>query len=77
MKKMDSIGSIIGSISSSTNIDSFHPHLKQKSDDNETVLEKFHCDTIVKLETGQTKNIQKLTTNDFLISTKQSPRYSG
>jgi hypothetical protein len=77
MRKMNSIGSIIGSISSSKNIDSFHPRLQQKSDDNETVLEKFHCDTIVKLETGQIKNIQKLTTNDFLISTKQSPRYSG
>jgi hypothetical protein len=43
----------------------------------EIVLEKFQYDTLVKLETGQIKNIQQLTTNDFLISTKQSPTYSG
>jgi hypothetical protein len=48
-----------------------------KTIDEEIVLDKFQYDTLVKLETGQTKNIQQLTTNDFLISTKQSPKYSG
>jgi hypothetical protein len=57
---------------------SFHPHLIQKSiNDDEIILEKFQSDTLVKLETGEIKNIQQLTTNDFLISTKQSPQYSG
>jgi len=57
---------------------SFHPHLIQKSiNDEESILEKFQSDTLVKLETGEIKNIQQLTTNDFLISTKQSPQYSG
>jgi hypothetical protein len=55
---------------------SFYPRLIQKSNDDEIILEKFQYDTLVKLETGQTKNIQQLTTNDFLISTKQSPQYS-
>ena len=52
-------------------------HSIQKRIDEEIVLEKFQYDTSVKLETGQIKNIQQLTTNDFLISTKQSPNYSG
>ncbi len=55
--------------------DSFQ--LTQKTMHEEIVLEKFQYDTLVKLETGQIKNIQQLTTNDFLISTKQSPTYSG
>jgi len=57
---------------------SFHPHLIEKRINNdEIILEKFQSDTLVKLETGEIKNIQQLTTNDFLISTKQSPQYSG
>jgi hypothetical protein len=44
---------------------------------DEIILEKFQSDTLVKLETGEIKNIQQLTTNDFLISIKQSPQYSG
>ncbi len=51
--------------------------LIQKRIDEDIILEKFQYDTSVKLETGQIKNIQQLTTNDFLISTKQSPIYSG
>jgi hypothetical protein len=55
---------------------SFHPRLIEKSIDEKIILEKFQYDKVVKLETGQTKPIQQLTTNDFLISTKQSPQYS-
>ncbi|CAF1263333.1 unnamed protein product [Adineta steineri] len=59
---------------------SFHqhnPYFIQKPNDDNIVLEKFQYDTLVKLETGETKNIQQLTTNDFLISTKQSQQYSS
>jgi len=59
--------------------DSFHQYnsrLIEKSNDDEIILEKFQYNTLVKLETGETKNIQQLTTNDFLISTKRSPQYS-
>ena len=51
--------------------------LDRKSKDDQIVLEKFQNNALVKLESGQLKNIQQLTTNDFLISTKQSPQYSG
>jgi len=54
----------------------YNPYLLQKSPDDEIVLEKFQYDTLVKLERGETKNIQQLTTNDFLLSTKQSAQYS-
>lgn len=40
------------------------------------LLKKFHHETMVTLETGEAKNIQNLTTNDFLTSAKQSPHYS-
>ncbi|UJR22612.1 hypothetical protein I4U23_025653 [Adineta vaga] len=59
---------------------SFHstnPYTIQKSTNDEMILDKFHYDTQVKLETGETKNIQHITTNDFLISTKQSQQYSN
>lgn len=56
--------------------DSYYPRLMPKSNNDEVVFEKFQYDTLVKLETGQTKNIQQLTTNDFLISMKQSQQYS-
>ncbi|CAF1434392.1 unnamed protein product [Adineta ricciae] len=49
----------------------------QKSTNDEIVLDKFHCDTQVKLGTGEMKNIQHMTSNDFLISSKQSQQYSS
>ena len=40
------------------------------------LLNKFHHDTVVNLETGESKPIQHLTTNDFLLSAKQNRRYA-
>jgi hypothetical protein len=53
----------------------YNPRLLQKTDD-EYILGKFQQDTLVHLETGESKNIQQLTTNDFLNSAKQSQQYS-
>jgi hypothetical protein len=39
-------------------------------------LGQFHSDTIVRLETGENKPIQQLTSHDFLLSAKQHERYS-
>jgi len=62
---------------------SFHQHnprLLEKPSfqqtDDEYILGKFHHDTLVNLDTGESKNIQQLTTNDFLISAKQNQQYS-
>ncbi|CAF3340747.1 unnamed protein product [Rotaria sp. Silwood2] len=55
----------------------YNPFLTQKSNDDEIVLEKFHHDTLIKLETGEKKNIQQLTSNDFIISAKQNQQYSS
>lgn len=54
----------------------FNPFSIQKPNDSETGLEKFHHDTIIKLETGEKKNIQQLTTHDFITSAKQNQQYS-
>jgi hypothetical protein len=59
--------------------DSFHRRnadLIKKSRADKVLLEKFQNDTLVKLETGEVKNIQQLTTNDFLSSAQQSDQYS-
>lgn len=63
---------------------SFHqysPRLLEKRSsqqtDDEYILGKFHHDTLVNLDSGETKNIQQLTTNDFLTSAKQSQQYSS
>ncbi|UJR26462.1 hypothetical protein I4U23_007792 [Adineta vaga] len=45
--------------------------------DDEIFLNKFHHETLVNLDSGEPKNIQKLTTNDFLTSAKQSQQYSS
>lgn len=58
---------------------SFHPnnpYAVQKPASDDVTLEKFQQDTPVKFETGETKKIQYITTNDFLISAKQSQHYS-
>lgn len=47
----------------------------QQTDDS-YILGKFHHDTLVNLETNETKNIQQLTTSDFLTSAKQNQQYS-
>ncbi|CAF2305778.1 unnamed protein product [Rotaria sp. Silwood2] len=64
--------------------DSFHqyyPHILQNSSHQQThdeiLLKKFHRDTLVNLDTGELKNIQQLTKNDFLKSAKQSHQYSS
>ncbi|CAF2146219.1 unnamed protein product [Rotaria magnacalcarata] len=44
---------------------------------DETLLKKFHRDTLVNLDTGESKNIQQLTKHDFLKSAKQSRQYSS
>ena len=44
--------------------------------DDEIQLRKFHHNTLVTLDTGELKNIQQLTTNDFLASAKQNGQYS-
>ena len=44
--------------------------------DDEIQLRKFHHNTLVALDTGEMKNIQQLTTNDFLASAKQNGQYS-
>ena len=58
----------------------YYPRLLQKPScqqtDDEIFLTKFHHDTLVKLDTGESKNIQQLTTNDFLTSAKRSNQYS-
>ena len=56
----------------------YHPrtYVRQNSTDDKILLGKFQYDTSVKLENGERKNIQQLTTNDFLSSTKQSQQYS-
>jgi hypothetical protein len=40
------------------------------------LLNKFRHDTVVSLETGESKPIQHLTTNDFLLSAKQNRQYA-
>ncbi|CAF0950560.1 unnamed protein product [Rotaria sordida] len=58
-----------------------YPHTLQKSLHHQThddiLLKKFHRDTLVTLDTGELKNIQQLTKNDFLKSAKQSHQYSS
>jgi hypothetical protein len=60
----------------------YYPRLLPKSlsscqqTDEEYILGKFHHDTLVSLDTGEAKNIQQLTTNDFLSSAKQNQQYS-
>ena len=58
----------------------YYPRILQKSSyqqrDEKTLLEKFHFDTSVNLDTGESKNIQQLTKNDFLQSAKQNRQYS-
>ena len=44
--------------------------------EDQLLLNKFHHDTVVSLETGESKPIQHLTTNDFLLSAKQNRRYA-
>lgn len=46
------------------------------TNDNDLFLNKFYHDTLVHLENNETKNIQHLTSNDFLVSAKQSSQYS-
>lgn len=62
---------------------SFHQYYPRSFDkassqsiNEEHILGKFHYDTVVQLETGESKNIQQLTTHDLLASAQQSPRYS-
>jgi hypothetical protein len=62
---------------------SFHqycPRLSQNPPyqqiDDEILLRKFRHDTLVHLDVGESKNIQELTTNDFLTSAKRSDQYS-
>ncbi|CAF3796506.1 unnamed protein product [Rotaria sp. Silwood1] len=55
----------------------YNAFLKQPSNNDDIILEKFHHDTLIKLETGEKKNIQQLTTNDFIISAKQNQQYSS
>ncbi|CAF3563086.1 unnamed protein product [Adineta steineri] len=45
--------------------------------DDEIFLTKFRQDTLVNLDSGEPKNIQQLTTNDFLTSAKRSRQYSS
>jgi len=47
------------------------------TNDNDLLLNKFYHDTLVHLENNETKNIQHLTSNDFLVSAKQSSQYSS
>ena len=47
-----------------------------EQNDDRILLTKFHHDTLVNLDSGESKNIQQLTTNDFLTSAKQSQQYS-
>jgi hypothetical protein len=54
----------------------FNSRSIENSSDEKILLEKFQHDISVKLETGEKKNIQHLTTNDFLSSAKQSQQYS-
>ncbi len=58
----------------------YYPRLLQKPScqqtDDEIFLTKFHHDTLVNLDAGESKNIQQLTTNDFLTSAKRSHQYS-
>lgn len=58
----------------------YHPRLLPKPagypTDDETLLSKFHHDTLVNLDSGEAKNIQQLTTNDLLTSAKRSQQYS-
>ena len=50
--------------------------LSSHKNDDEIFLTKFHQDTLVNLDSGEPKNIQQLTTNDFLTSAKRSRQYS-
>ncbi|CAF1175389.1 unnamed protein product [Rotaria magnacalcarata] len=54
-----------------------NPFSIQKPNDNESSLEKFHHDSLIILETGEKKNIQQLTTHDFITSAKQNQQYSS
>lgn len=44
--------------------------------ENDEFLRKFHHETSVTLENGSTKNIQSLSTDDFLLSARLSPKFS-
>jgi hypothetical protein len=52
------------------------PSSPSEQTDDKILLSKFHHDTLVNLDTGELKNIQQLTTNDFLTSAKQSQQFS-
>lgn len=54
---------------------SLHKSLYQQPDD-EILLKKFHRDTVVNLDAGESKKIQQLTEKDLLKSAKQSHQYS-
>lgn len=63
--------------------DSLHQYYSNRTEksshqlfDDEIILKKFHRDTFVNLDTGESKNIQQLTKNDLLKSAKQSHQYS-
>lgn len=50
--------------------------LSSHSSNEEHILGKFHYETLVQLDTGESKNIQQITTHDLVTSAQQSPRYS-
>lgn len=61
----------------------YYPRLQDKSSsqqqqqtDEQYLLGKFHHETVVHLDTGESKNIQQITSKDFLDSAKLSPYYS-
>jgi hypothetical protein len=66
----------------SSSFHQYNPRLIEKlssSDeqiDDKMLLTKFQHDTLVNLDSGELKNIQQLTTNDFITSAKQSQQYS-
>ncbi|CAF1006463.1 unnamed protein product [Adineta ricciae] len=53
------------------------PKPSQQQIDDEIFLNKFHHETLVNLDSGEPKNIQQLTTNDFLTSAKRNQQYSS
>lgn len=55
---------------------SCHSRARTDASTKQNLLEKFQCKTAVKLEAGSTKNIQQLTTHDFLASSQLSSQYS-
>lgn len=68
--------------STNSSFHQYYPRLQEdksstQQTDEQYLLGKFHLETIVRLDTGESKNIQQITAKDFLDSAQLSQYYSS